>query len=173
MPIYTRTGDKGETSLFGGKRISKSNVQVEAYGRCDELTAHLGLIRAKRIGKNDKKLLLTIQHDLYEVMAFLAGAPVNLEHLPGRVKEFEQIIDKEMSRLPKLKRFVLPGGTENGALFQIARTLVRRAERGLIDLLQKRKVTPGHEFTRQYLNRMSDLFFALGRKYTKGKEVVT
>lgn len=173
MPIYTKTGDKGMTSLYGGKRISKSSVQVEAYGRCDELSAYLGLIRSMKLGKEDKKLLLTIQRDLYEIMSYLANAPVDLSHLPSRVKKFEQIIDKIMLQLPTLTRFVLPGGTEIGGHLQIARTLVRRAERGLIDFLQKRKVTKNHELVRQYLNRMSDLFFALARKYTKGKEIVT
>lgn len=173
MPIYTRTGDKGVTSLYGGKRISKSSIQVEAYGRCDELSAHLGLVRSKRLGKDDKELLLTIQRDLYEIMSYLANAPVDLSHLPMRVKKFEQIIDKIMSRLPKLTRFVLPGGTEIGGHLQVARTLVRKAERGVIEFLRNTKKTKNHDLVIQYLNRMSDLFFCLARKYTKGKEVIT
>ena len=87
---------------------------------------------------------------------------------------FEQIIDKIMSQLPKLTRFVLPGGTEIGGHLQIARTLVRRAERWVVEYFQKSKVKSQKAvFVLQYLNRMSDLFFALARKYTKGKEVVT
>lgn len=174
MPIYTRTGDKGMTSLYGGKRISKASLQVEAYGRCDELSAHLGLVRSKRLGKEDKELLLTIQRDLYEVMSYLANAPVDLSHLPMRVKKFEQVIDKTMSRLPKLTRFVLPGGTEIGGHLQIARTLVRRAERGVVKYFQKSNIENiKSKKVLQYLNRMSDLFFALARKYTKGKEIIT
>ncbi len=173
MPIYTRTGDKGMTSLYGGKRVSKSSAQVEAYGRCDELSAHLGLIRGMKVGKEDKELLLTIQRDLYEIMSYLANAPVDLSHLPSKVKKFEQIIDKIMSQLPKLTRFILPGGTIIGGNLHIARTLVRRAERGVIEFLRNSKKTPKHDLIIQYLNRMSDLFFALARKYTKEKEIVT
>lgn len=159
--------------MYGGKRISKSDLQVEAYGSSDELSAHLGLLTVKGLGKKDKELLLTIQKDLYQVMAYLANAPVDISPLKGKVKEFERIMDFETSRLPKLTRFLLPGGTEIGVLFHIARTSTRKAERAIVALFSKQKKFKNQDLVLQYFNRLSDLFFTLSRKYSKGKEVLT
>lgn len=175
MPIYTKTGDKGETSLFGGKRISKSDLQVEAYGSADELSSHLGLIISKGVNKRDKQLLASVQSDLYKMMAFLSNSKVDLEALNDRVKSFEQSIDKTTSKLPKLHRFILPQGGEIASLFHISRTVCRRAERAVIRefLSKKTLVKDDQQLIVKYLNRLSDLLFTFARKYTKGKEVVT
>lgn len=172
MPIYTRTGDKGTTSLFGGKRISKTDMRVEAYGSVDKLTSFIGLTVIKIKDKNDKKLLITIQKALYEIMAYLASAKVDIAYLSSQVKQFEQYIDKLTSRLPKLNRFILPGGTETGSWFHILRVAAREAERRVVAVFLKHP-SKKTELVVQYLNRMSDLFFMLARKYAKGKEVVT
>lgn len=175
MPIYTKTGDKGTTSLYGGKRVSKADLRVEAYGCFDELTSVVGLTVTKITNKQDKNLLTTIQKDIYKIMSFLANAPVDLTALKGRVKTFEQEIDSISLKLPKLNRFILPGGTQNAALFHILRTLTRKAERRTIALFKHQKTMKhlNHLTILQYLNRLSDLFFMLARKYSKGKEIVT
>lgn len=167
MPIYTKTGDKGKTSLFGGKRLSKSDPLIETYGTIDELTSLLGLIVTRLKNRKDKKNLINIQKDLYVLMAQLAGAKHPIEYLSGTIKLFEQEIDHIQSKLPKLNRFILPGGTENGAWFQIARAVARRAERNVVGLKNN------HPLTIQYLNRLSDLLFMYARKYSKGEETLT
>lgn len=172
MPIYTRTGDKGTTSLFGGKRISKTDIRVEAYGSVDQLTSFIGLTAVKIKNKNDKKLLTTIQKALYEIMAYLAHAKVDLAYLSSHIKQFEQNIDKLTSQLPKLHRFILPGGTEIGSLFHILRVYTREAERRVVAVFLKYP-SKKTELVVQYLNRLSDLFFMLARKYAKGKEIIT
>ena len=169
MPIYTRTGDKGTTSLFGGKRISKFDIRVEAYGSADELTCYLGLLTTEKLTPSHKKLLISIQKDLYKVMAFMATAKVPIVDLERQVKSFEQIIDKLSTILPKLNRFILPGGTKTSALFQITRTVCRRTER-MTTAVFKKKLTPEEYAILQYLNRLSDLLFILARFYGKGKE---
>ncbi len=167
MPIYTKTGDRGQTSLFGGKRISKTDPIIETYGTIDELTSLLGLIVARIKIKQDKKFLTQIQHDLYTIMAHLAGSKHPIDFLEAQVKLFEQEIDKIQSILPKLNRFILPGGTENGAWFQIARSVCRESERRVVGLKKD------HLLSIKYLNRLSDLLFMYARKYSKGKEIVT
>lgn len=170
MPIYTKTGDRGQTSLFGGKRLSKADPLIDAYGTIDELTSILGLIAARIVktkGKKDADFLASVQHDLYTIMAHLAGSKHPIEYLEDRVKLFEQIIDAIQLKLPKLNRFILPGGTVDGAWFQIARAVTRRAERNVVGL---RKDYP---IAVKYLNRLSDLLFMYARKYSKGKEIMT
>ena len=174
MSIYTKTGDKGMTSLWGGKKVSKADLQVEAYGSCDELTSYLGLVIAKLKDKQDKQLLTTIQKDLYQIMAFLSNAKLSLTSLNSQVKSFEQYIDKLMSQLPELHRFILPQGGETASLLQISRTICRKAERRVIAYFSKVKTSAFSPQTSilQYLNRLSDLLFMLARKYEK-KEVLT
>lgn len=169
MSIYTRTGDKGTTSLFGGKRIAKYDNQVEAYGSADELTSYLGLVATEKLTPSHKKILISIQKDLYKIMAFMAHAKVPIVDLERAVKHFEQIIDKLSTKLPKLNRFILPGGTKTSALFQVARTLCRRVERNTAKVF-KNKLTKKEYVILQYLNRLSDLLFILARFYGKGKE---
>lgn len=166
MPIYTKTGDKGETSLYHGKRVSKSNSKIEALGGIDELTSFIGLVSLK-IKKKDKKLLQDIQKDLYKIMSYLSEMNIDLSFLKNRVKDFENKINKLDKKLPKLTKFIIPGGTELSAWFHILRTVCRRCER-LVVKLQTRDYMLD---LIQYLNRLSDLFFTLARFYSRGKEV--
>lgn len=174
MPIYTRTGDRGTTALFGGKRVSKSDLQVEAYGSVDELSSQLGLTISKLKAKSEKLFLINIQKDLYKIMAFLSGAKVDLSYLDHRVADFEKEIDKIDKKLPKLTRFILPGGTEISSLFHICRTSCRRSERNVIRFSEATS-KPAHQQTLviKYLNRLSDLFFTLARLHSKDKEILT
>lgn len=166
MPIYTKTGDKGETSLFGGKRINKSHPQVEAYGTVDELTSFIGLVSSKLKNKYDRLFLIEIQRDLWKIMAALSGAKEDLSNLSKRVLIFEKRIDGLEKKLPKLRRFILPGGTELSSWFQVLRVVCRRAERNVVRLNKESVII-------QYLNRLSDLFFVMARSYGKGKEIST
>lgn len=176
MPIYTRTGDKGKTSLADGVRITKSDVRVEAYASADELTSMVGFANSIVKDKKDKKLFLSVQKDLYLIMSYLSGAKLSIVSLSDRVKLFEQIMDKETSKLSKLNRFILPGGTELGARLHLVRVACRKAERRVISALLKYKKRQRKEvevYILPYINRLSDLFFTFARKYSKGKEIVT
>lgn len=174
MPIYTRTGDAGTTSIFGGRRLSKSDLQIEAYGSIDELTSFIGLVIAKCKNRDEKRLLTTIQKSLYKIMSHLSSGTVDLGHLEEEIMMFEKAIDKITKKLPALHRFVLPQGSELASLYHIARAVCRRAERNVVEFAhQKKTMQPSDYLTIKYLNRMSDLFFTLARKNVKGKEVVT
>lgn len=163
MSIYTRTGDTGTTGLYGGKRISKADCQIETYGSIDELTSYIGLVVVKLKNKKDANFLIGIQKDLYQIMGFLSGAKTDLLYLENQVAVFEKTIDEIEKKLPKLNKFILPGGNELSALFHVLRVLCRKAERRNI----------GQQLTIiKYLNRLSDLFFILARKYGKETEVV-
>ena len=171
MVIYTRTGDKGKTSLYGGKRVSKADLQVEAYGSIDELTSFLGLVNSfNSLTRNSKLLITDIQRDLYQIMSSLSGSNVTVKYLDQRVKEFEKQIDQMDKKLPKLTRFILPGGNEFSAWFHILRTICRRAERNVVRYSET--LTTNYQLltTIKYLNRLSDLFFTLARFYNKGKD---
>lgn len=172
MPIYTRTGDSGMTGLYGGKRISKADCQIETYGSIDELTSYIGLVVVKLKNKEESDLLIDIQKDLYKIMGFLSGAKIELSFLEKKVTEFEQKIDLIETKLPKLNKFILPGGNEISSLFQILRVLCRKAERRNIDYFNKNIVTKTELMVVKYLNRLSDLFFDMARKYGKNSEVV-
>jgi len=165
MPIYTRTGDKGLTSLYGGKRVSKADLRVETYGIVDELTSFIGLVSSKIKKKQDKVFLENIQRDLYKIMSYLSGMNIDLIFLDKRVEDFEKEIDRLDKKLPKLNRFIIPGGNEISAWFHILRVTCRRAERILIKYKNDLLIV-------KYLNRMSDLFFTQARYYGKGKEMV-
>lgn len=166
MPIYTRTGDRGTTSLYNGKRVSKSNVLVEAYGTVDELTSYIGLVSPKIKDKKDQELLVEIQKDLYRIMGVLSGSKLDLKYLDKRILGFERTIDGLDRKLPKLKRFILPGGNENSSLFHVLRVVCRRAERNVVSIKQP------DDLIVKYLNRLSDLFFTMARKYGPRKEIV-
>ncbi len=172
MPIYTKTGDRGTTSLYGGKRVSKSNLQVEAYGSVDELSSHLGFAVSK-LPKKEKIFLLEIQKDLYKIMAHLSGAKVELSYLDYKVKVFEKKIDELENKLPKLTRFILPGGNELSAWFHILRTVCRRAERKVIRYCESLEIRNWKLEIIRYLNRLSDLFFTLARWKNMGKDFIT
>ncbi len=166
MKIYTRSGDKGTTSLIGGKRVSKSNIRIEAYGTVDELIAHIGLLRDHIPGSDLSKVLIRIQDRLMVCAAILASdcddCQVKIpELLESDVKELETAIDAMEKGLPKLASFILPGGHSASSFAQVARTVSRRAERRIVELEAKHFVP---EFVLQYINRLSDFLFVLARK---------
>lgn len=168
MPIYTRTGDEGETALFGGKRLSKSDLQVEVYGTVDELTSFVGLVASKIKDKKEREFLTELQKDFYKIMSFLSGMEIDLSFLDNKTNEFENRIDRLDKKLPRLKRFILPGGGELSSWFHVLRTICRRTER----LTVKLRATRYSSRVIRYLNRLSDLFFTLARFYNREKEVV-
>lgn len=176
MPIYTKTGDKGETGLFGGRRVKKHDPQIEASAAVDEVTSFVGLVITQIGNKEDKALLTNVQRDLYVIMSVLCGGNGDLTVAGSRILQFENYIDITDKKLPRLVRFVLPGGTAPAGWFHLLRTAARRAERVTVKffdndkkaLERKKKVV-----ILQYLNRLSDLFFIMARKYAKGKETVT
>lgn len=166
MPIYTRTGDKGTTGLFGGKRVSKSDHQIEAYGSIDELSSYIGLTISVIKDKSEQVFLMDLQRDLYKIMAALSGAKVRLDFLEARIVYFENKIDSLDKKLPELRKFILPGGTEISSWFHVLRVICRKAERKVIKhSLKELQII-------KYLNRLSDLFFTLARFHNRGKEVV-
>lgn len=167
--IYTRTGDSGRTSLFGGGKVPKDHRRVAAYGDVDELNSTIGMARATA-GPADffESLLETIQRDLFVIGGHLAtpdpekvrAALARAEFDSGRVEEFERTIDLADEELSPLKAFILPGGTAKAAAFHVARTVCRRAERSVVALAAAEEV-PGEFLV--YLNRLSDLLFTLAR----------
>jgi cob(I)alamin adenosyltransferase len=167
MKIYTRTGDAGETALFGGARVPKDDARVQAYGDVDELNATLGLARAEDPPADLDGLLSSIQRDLFAVGAQLADPSARVGDRRAkaafddtRVAELERAIDACEAALPELTAFVLPGGSRLGALLHLARTVCRRAERAVVALARAASVDPA---LLVYLNRLSDLLFVLAR----------
>lgn len=165
MKIYTKTGDKGETGLFRGPRVSKHDPRVEAYGNVDELNALIGVLIPTIRSAEVRDLLSSIQHELFELGADLATPPQEPEdpklRIPTTMTErLEQAIDQFEIQLPPLKEFILPGGSQGGAFLHYARTVCRRAERSVTRLQKEQSVNP--EILR-YLNRLSDLLFVLAR----------
>jgi len=165
MRIYTKTGDKGETSIIGG-RVSKDDIRVEAYGTVDELNSFVGLAVAQLAGEqfaDIKEDLEKIQHELFDCGGDLASISKRRE---WKLKEeaiayLEERIDAFMEETPDLERFILPGGTEAAATVHLARTVTRRAERLVVTLVKTNEDIP--ELPLKYLNRLSDYFFALAR----------
>ena len=166
MKIYTKTGDAGETGLFGGARVSKASVRVTAYGEVDELNSALGWTRVVVSDESLDTLLHQIQNQLFEVGAELASTPSRAAKggLPqidqSHVETLERAIDDYEADLKPLESFVLPGGSEEAARFHVARTVCRRAERATVTLTAEEEVRD--EISR-YLNRLSDLLFVLAR----------
>lgn len=167
MPrIYTRTGDAGETGLFGGDRVSKAAARVAAYGEVDELNAVLGWVLVKTADPLVRDRLRVIQADLFTLGAHLATPPDarSRGHLPPlpeeRVTEFERWIDSAEEEMEPLRSFILPGGDEAGAALHLARTVCRRAERVVVALAGDE---PVDATIIVYLNRLSDLLFDLAR----------
>ncbi len=176
MPIYTRTGDKGTTAVFGGRRVSKDDVQVHAYGALDELDACIALAGALVTDNNDASLLLDIQKDLYHIMNILAGGKLTkAQHttIKDRITTFEKTIDTITKDLPELHSFILLQGDQCVGQLHVARAVTRRAERHLVTFLSENidMVNTQRDLMLQYLNRLSDLLFTLARKYNKGKEI--
>lgn len=166
MRIYTRTGDAGETGLFGGGRVRKSAPRVAAYGEVDELNAVIGWALTSIRDNEMAGRLRTVQGDLFALGAHLATPPDarSREHLPalpeGRPSEFEAWIDAVEAELEPLRSFILPGGAEGGAALHLARTVARRAERAVVELAADEHVDP---LVLVYLNRLSDVLFDFAR----------
>ena len=167
MPrIYTRGGDTGETGLVDGSRVSKANPRVDAYGDVDELNALLGLARARTLGADLDALVERIQRDLFALGARLADPRATSTGGPGKtalgqddVTRLEHAIDRLDAELPELRRFILPGGAEAGAVLHLSRTVCRRAERRLVAL----GAGAIDAIAVVYLNRLSDLLFVMAR----------
>ncbi|HEX6559331.1 MAG TPA: cob(I)yrinic acid a,c-diamide adenosyltransferase [Longimicrobiales bacterium] len=165
--IYTRTGDAGETGLFGGVRVSKANARVCAYGDVDELNAVIGWAITQLRDDEISMRLRVVQADLFAIGAHLATVPragrrgPTLPALPGdRIAEMEAWIDAAEDALPELRSFILPGGSTGGAALHVARTVCRRAERAVVELGAAESVDA---LILTYLNRLSDLLFDLAR----------
>ena len=194
--IYTRTGDKGQTSLFNGQRVLKSSLRVEAYGTIDELNSAIGIVIAEiqnlkfpsktRLASGGKSQnykskvkieLVKIQNDLFQIGSALANPEDRRQKtedrkLEDRVKEFEDLIDEMTEKMPELMNFILPGGGKTGSELHFARTVGRRAERKIVALAAKERVD---ENIIMYLNRLSDLLFTFARFVNykeKQKEII-
>ena len=167
MKIYTRTGDKGETGLFGGERVSKNSQRIIAYGTIDELNAYIGLTVTEVKDEKVKKDLVKIQNQLFTLGTDLATPEnektkkLNIKRTPATFhEEIEYLIDEYDSKLAELKNFILPGGSRGSALLHICRTVCRRAEREAVALKDAVKI--GNNII-IFLNRLSDLLFVLSR----------
>jgi cob(I)alamin adenosyltransferase len=165
VKLYTRTGDGGETSYFDGTRVRKDDPRLDAYGEIDELNAWLGFVRAYGLDARFDEALSHIQRDLFAFGAQLADPADKLSPRVVKavisdedVERVETLIDDVDSEVPPLRRFILPGGTPAGAALHVARTVCRRAERRLVAL-----ATPVDPVLLRYINRLSDLLFALAR----------
>jgi cob(I)alamin adenosyltransferase len=169
MKIYTKTGDKGTTALFGGKRVSKADLRIETYGTVDELNSWIGLLRDQEVNAIRKDFLIEIQDRLFTIGSILATEPgntkVKIPHLIlDDVTSLEESIDKMDAVLPQMKSFILPGGHQSVSFCHVARTVCRRSERLVIALDETENVDP---LVIQYLNRLSDYLFVLSRKMSQ------
>ena len=166
MKIYTKTGDQGMTSLFGGKRVSKADLRIDTYGTVDELNSWVGVVRDQDVNQSRKKILLTIQDRLFTIGSMLATEPGNTKvKIPvlsaDDVASLEHEIDAMDSALPAMRSFLLPGGHIAVSFAHVTRTVCRRAERLVIALNDTEPVDP---LIIIYLNRLSDYLFVLARK---------
>ena len=163
MKIYTKTGDAGETGLFGGPRVRKDHTRIEAFGTVDELNSHLGLIRTLPSAAPFDPLLRRVQGELFDLGAQLATPGAAVERIgPKHVDALERAIDAHEERLEPLSSFILPTGTPLAAAIHVARTVCRRAERRVVKLAAE----PGTSIPAnaiEYLNRLGDLLFVLAR----------
>jgi cob(I)alamin adenosyltransferase len=162
VKIYTRTGDSGETSLFGGARVAKNDARIEAYGTVDELSSFLGVARAAALPGEIETVLEQVQRDLFDVGAHLASPGTSRFSGvdPRRIEELERAIDAMERELVPLKNFILPGGSLAAANLHVARTVCRRAERCVVGLHDESEAT---QSTIAYLNRLSDYLFVAAR----------
>lgn len=173
IKIYTKTGDKGQTSLLGGTRVPKNHIRIESYGSVDELNSYIGLVRDQNIDEHSKKVLLEIQDRLFTIGSLLAtdpekyskmkeGAGIKIPELREEdIVLLEKEIDSMEEVLPVMKSFILPGGHTTVSFCHITRCVCRRAERKVITLSEESHV---HESVVKYLNRLSDYLFILSRK---------
>jgi cob(I)alamin adenosyltransferase len=175
MKVYTKTGDKGTTALFGGTRVPKHHIRIESYGTVDELNSYIGLIRDQEINQLYKNVLIEVQDRLFTVGAILATPPEketlkngqprlqNLGIVESDIEFLENEIDSMENALPQMTHFVLPGGHTTVSYCHIARCVCRRAERLAVHL---NDIEPTDELVMKYLNRLSDYLFVLARKLT-------
>jgi cob(I)alamin adenosyltransferase len=169
MKIYTKTGDGGTTSLFGGKRVSKADLRIDTYGTVDELNSFMGLVRDQEVNQKRKEVLVNIQNTLFIIGSILATEPGNTKvKIPtlaeNQITFLENQIDAMESELESMRFFILPGGHTSVSFCHLARTVCRRAERLTIALHQQEAIEP---LVIKYLNRLSDYLFVLSRKMTK------
>ena len=174
--IYTRTGDKGNTSLVGGKRVPKTHIRLDAYGTVDELNSFVGFLVCDVKDEEMKEFLLYIQNKLFVVGSYLATedeahAPNSAQIITDEdIEALETVMDSMDAKLPKLTRFILPGGSEPAARAHICRTICRRAERNVYRVTDEFQI---HEMILIFLNRLSDFFFLVARIESQktGKEM--
>ena len=176
MKIYTRTGDSGQTSLVGGKRVSKTHPRLEAYGTVDELSSHLGLLSSQLTDHHHRQTILTIQQTLFSLSAILATEPESKwqpEPLsPSNTEKLEAEIDHLQQQLPALHSFIIPGGSQAACQAHVCRTVCRRAERCILALTEEIEVSADGL---RYVNRLSDYLFVLARhlNVSKGIQEIT
>tara|TARA_B100000809_G_scaffold168942_1_gene166256 strand:- start:10965 stop:11513 length:549 start_codon:yes stop_codon:yes gene_type:complete len=173
MKVYTKTGDKGQTSLFGGKRVPKHDIRIDAYGTVDELNSYIGLIRDQDIDKKSIETLIEVQDRLFTLGSILATEPgntkVKVPHLyPEDILLLENEIDAMNEHLPEMRSFVLPGGHTTVSFCHVTRCVCRRAERLISNLSENEEIDV---LVLQYLNRLSDYLFVLARKIVIDKDV--
>jgi cob(I)alamin adenosyltransferase len=165
--VYTRTGDKGMTSLVGGQRVSKADKRIESYGTTDELNAFVGLLITELTDMEELDFCRFVQHKLFTIGSYLATDPENTDIrieskvTPESIEKIEHEIDRLDSALPRMTHFVLPGGNRPAALAHVCRTICRRAERQIYRLAETSDV---EEPVLVFINRLSDYFFVLARK---------
>lgn len=166
--IYTKTGDKGKTALFGGKRLPKNHVRIEAYGTVDELNAHVGHLYDMISDEETRSLLLKIQNQLFNLGSLLAVEPGKDFNMPRITEDhcavLEHAIDRMDASLETLKQFILPSGNRQASFCHIVRTTCRRAERRVVALASEEETDP---ILIKYLNRLSDYLFVLARYLLK------
>tara|TARA_R110001632_G_scaffold152588_4_gene270295 strand:- start:2361 stop:2933 length:573 start_codon:yes stop_codon:yes gene_type:complete len=176
MKIYTKTGDKGTTALFGGTRVPKHHLRIESYGTVDELNSYIGLVKDQAINDETKNVLIKIQHDLFTLGSMLA-TPVDKETLKSgkerlnipkidaeSILYLEDQIDEMNTKLPQMTHFILPGGHTTVSFCHIARCVCRRAERLSVSLSEEEEINSN---VLKYLNRLSDYLFVLARKLSQ------
>jgi cob(I)alamin adenosyltransferase len=172
--IYTRTGDKGTTSLVGGVRVAKTHVRLEAYGTVDELSSYLGLLLTYLTENDDLRLVTFVQHKLFCVGSYLAtdqtqtALRIESQIHDADIQRLEQAIDEIDSQLPPMRGFILPGGSRGAAVCHICRTICRRTERQILRLHESVPVDPK---VTTFINRLSDYLFILARKINKLTEI--
>lgn len=176
MKIYTKTGDKGTTSLFGGTRVPKHHIRIESYGTVDELNSYIGLVKDQKPGDHTKEILNIIQDRLFTIGSILATDPkkamlksgkerLNIPKITEKdIELLEKEIDTMNEQLPEMTHFILPGGHQAVSFCHITRCVCRRAERMATALYE---IEPFNELVLQYLNRLSDYLFVLARKLSK------
>lgn len=177
MKVYTKTGDKGKTSLFGGKRVLKNDLQIDAYGTVDELNSWIGLLRDFSLVEKEQNFLIETQETLFTIGSYLASDPEKKSQMKLPVlnqimiKNLEVEMDDMDSNLPEMKSFVLPGGHMAVSNCHIARTVCRRAERAIVSM---KSDDEDIDFAIRFVNRLSDYLFVLSRKWAvnyKAKEI--